>query len=157
MDVELEKYSTDEYSLFAMGTTGRVKPLLVSVKVDGRQLIMEVDTGASVSLISESTFRKYWPNRKLQHTSIVLRTFTKEALKTLGKFTVSVVYKEQVCDDLLLVVPGDGPTLLGRDWLERIRLDWHNLYQVRPQSLVEEVLLDYEQLFKESWGTLNRY
>ena len=71
---------------------------------------------------------------------------------------MSVVYKEQEYDDLpLLVVAGNGPTLLGRDWLERIRLDWHNLYQVRPQSLVEGVLLDYQQLFEESLGTLNGY
>ena len=64
--------------------------------------------------------REYLPNRELEHTSIVLRTL-KEAFKTLGKVTVSVSYKEQQCQNLtLLVVVGDGLTLLGRDWFERI-------------------------------------
>ena len=27
----------------------------------------------------------------------------------------------------LYVVGGNGPTLLGRDWLQFVRLDWHSL------------------------------
>ena len=37
-----------------------VKPIQVPVKVDNYDLIMELDTGASVSLISEMTYRTLW-------------------------------------------------------------------------------------------------
>ncbi|KAL5496693.1 hypothetical protein EMCRGX_G013033 [Ephydatia muelleri] len=45
----------------------KVDPFMVSVLVDGKALEMEVDTGASVSLISERTFKTHW--RKEDKTS----------------------------------------------------------------------------------------
>ena len=43
---------------------------------------------------------------------------------------MSVKYKEQRHGLPLLVVAGDGSSLLGRNWLEQIKLDWHNLNNV---------------------------
>ena len=34
--------------------------VMVDVSVDGKQLKMEVDTGASVSIVSETTWKKSW-------------------------------------------------------------------------------------------------
>ena len=57
------------------GRDARTMPLLVSVKVEGKySLQMEVDTGASVSLISEATFKKTWTDKtpKLGPTKVTL-------------------------------------------------------------------------------------
>ncbi|KAL5471222.1 hypothetical protein EMCRGX_G029315 [Ephydatia muelleri] len=57
------------------GRDARTTPLLVSVKVEGKySLQMEVDTGASVSLISEATFKKTWTDKtpKLGPTKVTL-------------------------------------------------------------------------------------
>lgn len=43
---------------------------------------------------------------------------------------VSVNYKNQTSDQSLLVVAGDGPSLLGCDWLSQIKLDWKQLNQL---------------------------
>ena len=55
--VEEESVSNGEYTLYPVKDACS-RPLQTTVKVDGHDLVMEVDTGASVSLISEATFRK---------------------------------------------------------------------------------------------------
>ena len=42
------------------------EPIQVKVTVDGAPLTMEVDTGASVSFVSEATYRQLWPDQKLE-------------------------------------------------------------------------------------------
>ena len=53
-DTVVEENAEDTYSMFKV-TTGktRVTPLMVTVKVNDKNLQMEVDTGASASVISE--------------------------------------------------------------------------------------------------------
>ena len=68
------------YTLFNVSSF-RSKPYVVTVHINGAELPMEVDTGASLTLISKSTFDKLWnaqeaPN--LQSTTSKLRTYTGE-------------------------------------------------------------------------------
>ena len=54
------------------------------------------------------------------------------------------------------IVKGGRPNLLGRDWLE-IRLDWETIFQIasdNPQSVLQEVLSKYQDVFAEGLGTL---
>ena len=50
----MEENAEDTYSMFKV-TTGKTRatPLMVTVKVNDKDLQMEVDTGASASVISE--------------------------------------------------------------------------------------------------------
>ena len=41
-------------------------PVVVQVKLDDCLVAMEVDTGASVSIMSKATFGELWPGRILQ-------------------------------------------------------------------------------------------
>jgi len=43
----------------------RVPPISVCVQLDGKEVAMELDTGASVSLMSENVYHKLWPGRSL--------------------------------------------------------------------------------------------
>ena len=51
---------TDEYSMYSL-TGSSAQPLVVTVKVNNVDLKMELDTGASVSIISEATYNHLWP------------------------------------------------------------------------------------------------
>ena len=56
----------------------------------------------------------------------------------------------------LIVVDGNGPNLLGRNWLEKIsRLDWTNIYNVPPNQSLEKILLNHSELFRDELGCLN--
>jgi hypothetical protein len=51
---------------------------------------------------------------------------------------------------------GSGPTLLGRDWLSSIRLNWREIHHVHPAPL-QSVLAQYPSVFQEGLGTLKGF
>ena len=68
-------------------------------------------------------------------------------MKVLGETEVSVKYKNQEAKLLLVVVKGRGPSLLGRNWLKVIQLDWRSIKHI-PTEL-ESLLYKYDELLKE--------
>ncbi len=102
-------------------------PMSVALEVNGKPLQMEVDTGAAVSVISTATRDRLFPDCPLTHTSAVLTTYTGERLPLAGEIKVKVMCGEQRAVLTLFVVDGAGPSLLGRDWLQQIRLDWKSI------------------------------
>ena len=56
----------------------------VDMKVDNCPITMEVDTGASLSLMSYNTFGGVWPGRSLESTDVRLPTYSKEPIPVLG-------------------------------------------------------------------------
>ena len=114
------------YSLFRT-TTGRPRPIEVSVTLSNAETVMEVDTGATLSVMSDETYNRLWaPDARppLLPSSAQLSTYTGEKFYALGKIMVNVSYQHQQHQLSLLIVPGMGPSLFGCDWLQHIRVDW---------------------------------
>ena len=90
---------------------------------------MEVDTGASVTVISQAMLGHIWavqPAPPVQPTDVRLRIYTGKEITVIGKLTVKVQYQDQE----LLVVAGDGPSLLGRDRLAKVKLEWQDIFHM---------------------------
>ncbi len=144
----------EKYGLFRLGSKPET-PLKITVDINGQPVEMEVDTGASLSVVSETTFRWCWPGVKLLETSIQLRTYTGEPVRVKGQVRVDIAYKGQAASQVaLLVIEGDGPNLLGRDWLQFIRLDWPNILQLQGTQSLRTVLHQNQEAFKEGLGTM---
>ena len=108
------------HSLFTFGSK-RTAPYKVQLNVAGQVMEMEVDTGASLSVISEKMYNNLSSEGRvppLEKSEIVLRTYTGEEVKPKGSCTVNVSYQGADYTLPLLVVGGEGPALLGRNWLE---------------------------------------
>ena len=86
------------------------RTITITVSANQPDLVMEVDTGASVSLMNEATYKQTWENnvRHRDKTNIKLRTYFRECLKVLGALKVDVVYKDQNEWLPIIVVAGDG-------------------------------------------------
>ena len=70
-------------------------------------------------------------------------------------YTVDVDYEGGKYSLPLLVVSGEGPALLGRSWLEEIKLNWPRIKQLTAHGKrLGEILQKHAQLFGESLGTL---
>lgn len=70
----------------------------------------------------------------------------------MGQLTSKVKFREQQAELTLQVVKGDGPSLLGRDWLTEIRLDWEKIKVVHETGL-SGVLNRHHQLFQPGLET----
>ena len=143
-----------EYTMFHI-SCGSSKPLQTTITVNGNPLTMEVDTGASVSIINRTTFdriRNGQSTLDLNKSNVRLSTYTGEPIEVEGSTIVQV---DQSLSLPLIVTKGDGPTLLGRDWLLLLRLDWHNIFRVdTPSHTLEDILEKHGKIFQDGLGTL---
>ena len=151
-----ESEEKNELPLFHVKTSDKSQALCVTVTIEQRETSMEVDTGAALSLVSETTYKESWPDRTLQQSSKKLYSYSGEAIPVLGSFDVCVAYKSQVATLPLLVVKGDGPSLFGRNWLNQIRLEWHEIYNLHTSSL-QAILQKHTAVFQEGLGTLKGF
>ena len=117
---------------------------------------MEVDTGASVSLMAEDTFKSHLPHIQLEPSSAKLVTYSQEKLHTRGQVSLNVAYSDQEASVPLVLVSGSGPSLFGRNWLSEIRLDWGSINLIQDRTL-DEVLEEYSDIFKSELGTLKGF
>ena len=158
-NVSTDADSDEEFYIGRIGTT-TAQPIMVNIDIEGKTVEMEVDTGAAFSLISERTRKTLLPDLTLHNSRILLKTYTDERIKVLGQLHVHVSYGEQKAPLVLLVVDGEGPTLLGRNWLRYIKLDWkhiHRMAKSHGETQVEDLMEKHTDLFKDELGTVNTY
>lgn len=91
---------------------------------------------------------------QLKESSVLLTTYTGESLELLGQVEVPVKYKAQNLKLPILVTKGAGPTLMGRDWLARLKLDWKGIFQLQESSNLDRILAKYSAVFSEGLGLL---
>lgn len=116
---------------------------------------MELDTGAAVSLMSERTFHKIFKNElELKPSSVILRSYSGHRLEVLGVVDLTITHHAQTARLPLVVVTGDGPSLLGRNWLQLIKLDWGSIKTIQSNSALAGVIKKHTPLFRSKLGKL---
>ena len=132
---KLDSDSSDHmYNFFSIGSQAGT-PIQVNLTVNQKPLTMELDTGASYSLISEQMYKAAWLEGALsvEQLTMKLHTYTDEQV-VVGLITVTLCYNAQVAELPLLIVKGEGPSLFGHVWiLSKIKVDWCTINQVTSQ------------------------
>ncbi|XP_019858297.1 PREDICTED: uncharacterized protein K02A2.6-like isoform X2 [Amphimedon queenslandica] len=152
--------SEDDLGVFQIQSiSSHSPPIMISLKLNGQTIEMELDTGASVSLISEEVKDKYLPHVPLQPTHIRLQTYTAQSIKVLGKCQVTVKYGVQEKSLVVIVVAGKRPCLFGRNWLKHIVLDWSSISHVSlaEKQKVDKVCSKYGAVFREETGIMKNF
>ena len=86
----------------------------MTLRVDRVPLQMEIHMDSSLSLISESTFWRLWPNRTWEDFLTNLMMHSSAELQVSGKVNVQVCQPSARPVNMSLAVMGaDGPSLLG--------------------------------------------
>ncbi|KAL9984702.1 hypothetical protein ACROYT_G007028 [Oculina patagonica] len=151
-DAAALKEPNGEFKLFQIHQEKPEPSIKVPVKVNGEQFSMELDTGASVSIMSEEAWKKNFPKIPLEESKMKLRTYTGEALEILGQARVEVTYQGQTANLPLQVIKGQGPSLFGRNWLRNIKLNWGSIKKI--SSDLDNVLTRHQSVFKDELGTM---
>ena len=135
----------------------------ITPEVDGKPLKMELDTVSAVSVLPFSQYQKLYPNVKFKNSTTLLQTYTDEKIKPNGKTQVTVKHNGQTQLLEIYIVKSSGPPLLGRDWLEKICLDWRSIKNIavlqdkrnKTTPGLKELLGKYKDVFNEEIETLN--
>ena len=92
--------------------------------VAGRQIELEIDTGATVTVIPTSTYQKYLKHIQLRPSTTRLHAYNGQPLNVQGEAEVPVRYKgQQVNVKFYVVKVKNKPAILGRDWLKHFKLN----------------------------------
>ena len=132
-------------------------PIKVDVLLDSKPVSMELDTGAPVSLMSRKMLDDLFPGYTLQPCSLPMQTYLGEPITVAGQMQVEVRYGEQKETLPLVVVEGRGPSLFGRQWLTKIRLNWQSINNVRSHPGLQDILDRHQEVFTSELGTLKGY
>ena len=129
------------------------KEIMLKVYINEKTFSMELDTGATVTVINYNQKQELLPNVPMLSPDAYLNTFTEERVKVVGKCYVDVFYNGQLRQDLpLYVVEGNRPALFGRNWVAHLGLDSKDLNKLckinkviinRPKDLTD-MLKEYD-------------
>ena len=118
------------YSLFALSSPSSMEPYVTCLNINNMSVSMEIDTGASLLILSDKMFKSLDPVPPLESTTIKLNTYSGESLPILKKTYVIVCHNNNTYTLPVLIVKGFGPCLLGWDWLRALKLNWQRIFQV---------------------------
>ena len=161
-----EKTSSDEdsadeiFNIYKLATEEKQEPYKLNVRINSNDVIMEIDTGASISIINYDTYSKLVKKSKssLMKSNVMLRTYSGSILKARGKFEEVFEYEGQKLKHQFVVVDRARPNLLGRDILNFIVIDWSQFKRAMQVNNVNEVLNnlceEYFEVFSPGLGTM---
>ena len=129
----------------------RCKELIVPVLIDGKSVDLELDTGASVTIIPNHVWSGVLAAKSLQQADVKLKSYS-----GLGEAKVQVSYGDQLACLPVIATAGDGSALMGRNWLSVLRLDWKQIEQIslEPCDQVEKLVFKYASLFDGDLGII---
>ena len=129
----------------------------VSVDIDGKRVIFEIDTAASLSVVGERIYRSQLAKFPLRPTKVSLRAYNGESIRLLGEIQVPVLYAGRRVTLPLIVVRGDKPALFGRNWLGTIRLDWGRIFAVKTNHALDSLLTEFATVFSDDPGEIKGF
>ena len=143
------------FGLYATSSKGS-KGYHVEVEINGENMDMQIDTAADYSIMSRDTYVKKFKSVPLQKTDIKLKTYTGETLKTCGQIACKVVHAGQEHTPPMIVAENEGkPTLLGRNWLDKLKLDWNEVFSlagaISANEELDRILEKHADLFREGY------
>ena len=115
----------------------RIKPFEVNVEVNKKKVNFDKDTGCSVSIVNEKKFNEMREENKcpkLNESKPFLKSYLEEKIKIVVVSDVKGNYAQQMKTLSLVVVKGTGPSLLGRGWLDALKLKWDEIKHVNTEA-----------------------
>ena len=126
--------------------------------INGKPCLMELDTAADFSIMSKSEYLEKFADESLTPSQITLKAYTGEVLEVSGEMHCDIVYTgKQHCLPILVAIYDAKPTLLGKNWLRHIKIEWGEIFcsskgdALSADSQLNDLLSKHSELFTESY------
>ncbi|UYV68454.1 NUP188 [Cordylochernes scorpioides] len=98
----------------------------------------------------EKDFKNSLQHLKLEKASIIVRTYDGTVVPILGKINVKVECQDITYKLRALVVKGEKRALMGREWINRLKLGCFAVKHMPVEITIEEILKENQALFVET-------
>ncbi|XP_037515313.1 uncharacterized protein K02A2.6-like [Rhipicephalus sanguineus] len=147
-----------EYYLHSLRTQESLKPITMTLIVNGVPLEMELDSGSPVSIISKDTYLQHQGALPVLSQTDVKLNCMRGTIPVQGTLSVHIRLGKTASQQTLLVVACKSPSLCGRDWLATFNLLPRQVNATQMDcatvEIVRAMLLELEDIFKPGCGTL---
>lgn len=133
-------------------------PMLMKIIINCKTIEMEVDTGASVTIMSFNSFCKHFNNSKLNNCKKKYKCVSDDMLDVVGETTVHVKTNKEVVKLNFVVAKGSFKPLLGRNWLSVLVPNWEEIFKecewvevhtLRDEHFVEDFAKEFPGVFSK--------
>ena len=100
---------------------------IVNAKLNGHSVNMQLDAGATVTLLAETTWEDI-DCPKLQPSDIKFQTYSQQEIPLMGQCLVQCQGRSAKL--LAVVSKGNRQNLLGRTWIDALELDLNEIYHI---------------------------
>lgn len=146
---------------------------MVEVFLNGKNVIMEFDSGAPCTVISKATLRSVMGNARLLKTNRRLSDYSHNRLVVLGRVVVDARVGSTTRKLNVYIIDGDYDSLFGREWIEEFvhEFDFIKMFSssepvraikmatphISPgeTQLLQQLLNSFDNIFSDSTGKLN--
>ncbi|XP_068707224.1 uncharacterized protein [Montipora foliosa] len=152
----------DELGIYSLYSLDQNRPnrnrYTVEMIINGKPCMMELDTAADFSIMSKSEYLEKFADEPLTPSQVTLKTYTGEVLDVSGEMHCDIVYNgKQYCLPILVANYDAKPTLLGKNWLRHIKIEWGEIFcsskgnALSADSQLNDLLSKHSELFTESY------
>ena len=132
---------------------------IVNAKLNGYSVNMQLDTGATVTLLAETTWEDI-DCPKLQPSDVKLQTYSQQEIPLMGQCLLQVQCQGRSAKLLAVVSKGNRQNLLGRTWIDALELDLNEIYHMNQvqnnQGALDSLLRCYSAIFQDGLGRCHK-
>lgn len=137
-------------------------PMVETVLINKVELQFQIDSGSSVSAISEKTYNNFFSDVPLSQSNKFLFSYNGGSIKSLGKAQMPVSYLGKTKCIAIFVICDGGPPILGRDFIELFNLELSPINycdaSIKCQDLeLQNLLSQFKEVFSDRLGCFNQY
>ena len=117
-----------------------------------------IDTGAGVSGINVNDYNDKFHDCELSESNVKLCAYTGNTISVVGQCEVTTELAGRSVHLPLVGVEGNGPPLLGRSWLQKLRIPWDQMFEVNSvdnDHALQSVLREFNSMFSNATGLLH--
>ena len=112
-----------------------IPPVKINVKIDGVNIVMEVDSGAGISVIPFVIYKKYLSDKcNLNNCTRILKTYDNNSILPIGEINVQVEFKNKIVHSSIVIVNQNKQIcLMGRDLMEKFGLSVNGINSLKME------------------------
>ncbi|XP_050507436.1 uncharacterized protein K02A2.6-like, partial [Diabrotica virgifera virgifera] len=139
---------------------GFIKPQKANMLINDCTILMELDSGAGISVLPENIYIRYFKTSALLPTKVRLRSFDGSIITPLGEIFVTIQYNNVRVDNCRLIIIKNGTTaLIGRDLMKTFNFEIKlpgvpniNINKIDQDAEIARLVKKYSSLFSNELG-----